>query len=619
MGFLDNAGLTTLWNKIVGRSIPYGYCQTAKGTVAKTVTVSPAITELTTGLTIAVRFQYENTSTNPTLKVNTTDAKAIKRYGTTSAGTSATASWQAGEVRMLTYNGSYWMLCDWNNTSYSGMTDAEVNAGTSETNRLITPARLKYAIQHWETGEANVQSDWSQTDDTADDYIKNKPTIPSGVSPYTSDPSMDGTASAGSSNLYARGDHVHPSDTSRVPTTRTVNGHALSSNVTVGVNDITVPRPVGQQSINLGSWITSTESLISSLDEQVADKVDAEDGKGLSTNDYTTTEKNKLAGIASGAEVNVQADWNESDTTSDAYILNKPTILEPLIGTSANITPSQVISAIAEGRDVVITHSGDIDGIDTTFTFTAWNRATDIDYSGAMLDVVVSYTIAALNSQFYLYELVGGTFQGIPMSWTLISTILAKKTDIPTNVSAFNNDVGYLRSESDPTVPAWAKASSKPTYTASEVGAQETLVSGTNIKTINGDSILGSGNLVVSGGGSEPTMQTLSVTSGGTGTWHYRTWASGWQEAWYQGSIQFTSASSSAGGWNRSTKNFALPISFADNASILVSGSTSGRVYTHGGIKTSGTQFEAQILGGASLSANTYSGWSVYVAGYGRT
>lgn len=33
-------------------------------------------------------------------------------------------------------------------------------------------------------------------------------------------------------------------------------------------------------------------------------KVDKEAGKGLSTNDYTTTEKNKLAGIESGAEVN---------------------------------------------------------------------------------------------------------------------------------------------------------------------------------------------------------------------------------------------------------------------------------------------------------------------------
>ena len=32
-----------------------------------------------------------------------------------------------------------------------------------------------------------------------------------------------------------------------------------------------------------------------------AGKVDKVDGKGLSTNDYTTTEKNKLAGIAEGA------------------------------------------------------------------------------------------------------------------------------------------------------------------------------------------------------------------------------------------------------------------------------------------------------------------------------
>lgn len=36
-------------------------------------------------------------------------------------------------------------------------------------------------------------------------------------------------------------------------------------------------------------------------------KVDKVSGKGLSTNDYTTTEKNKLSGIASGAEVNQNA------------------------------------------------------------------------------------------------------------------------------------------------------------------------------------------------------------------------------------------------------------------------------------------------------------------------
>ena len=34
------------------------------------------------------------------------------------------------------------------------------------------------------------------------------------------------------------------------------------------------------------------------------DKVDKVTGKGLSTNDYTTDEKNKLNGIQSGAQVN---------------------------------------------------------------------------------------------------------------------------------------------------------------------------------------------------------------------------------------------------------------------------------------------------------------------------
>lgn len=51
-----------------------------------------------------------------------------------------------------------------------------------------------------------------------------------------------------------------------------------------------------------------------------------ETGKGLSTNDYTTTEKNKLAGIASGAEVNVQSNWTQTTTTADDFIKNKPTL-----------------------------------------------------------------------------------------------------------------------------------------------------------------------------------------------------------------------------------------------------------------------------------------------------
>tara|TARA_R110000823_G_scaffold252124_1_gene374807 strand:+ start:4999 stop:5502 length:504 start_codon:yes stop_codon:yes gene_type:complete len=59
-------------------------------------------------------------------------------------------------------------------------------------------------------------------------------------------------------------------------------------------------------------------------------KVEVVAGKGLSSNDYTTTEKTKLTGIAPGAEVNVQANWNQQDTTADDYIIGKPTINDHL-------------------------------------------------------------------------------------------------------------------------------------------------------------------------------------------------------------------------------------------------------------------------------------------------
>ena len=75
-------------------------------------------------------------------------------------------------------------------------------------------------------------------------------------------------------------------------------------------------------------------------------KVDKVDGKGLSTNDFTNAYKTKLDGIATGAEVNVQSDWNVTDTTSDAYIKNKPnwTIDSALSTTSENPVQNKVIT-----------------------------------------------------------------------------------------------------------------------------------------------------------------------------------------------------------------------------------------------------------------------------------
>lgn len=72
------------------------------------------------------------------------------------------------------------------------------------------------------------------------------------------------------------------------------------------------------------------------ITETLDGKVNTEEGKGLSTNDYTTTEKTKLAGIAEGAEVNIQSDWNQTDNSQDDYIKNKPNLAA--VATSGSYT-----------------------------------------------------------------------------------------------------------------------------------------------------------------------------------------------------------------------------------------------------------------------------------------
>lgn len=80
---------------------------------------------------------------------------------------------------------------------------------------------------------------------------------------------------------------------------------------------------------------TSFSNLCSVLKEMLGNKVDKVSGKGLSTNDYTTTEKNKLAGIASGA-TKVTVD-SALSTTSTNPVQNK--VLTAKISTiESNVT-----------------------------------------------------------------------------------------------------------------------------------------------------------------------------------------------------------------------------------------------------------------------------------------
>lgn len=75
----------------------------------------------------------------------------------------------------------------------------------------------------------------------------------------------------------------------------------------------------------------------------------------------------------------------------------------------------------------------------------------------------------------------------------------------------------YLNGLGGPTAPAWGTItgtlSDQTDLDTALSGKQATLVSGTNIKTVNGNSLLGSGDLVISGGS---TLLATVVTTSGT-------------------------------------------------------------------------------------------------------
>lgn len=84
--------------------------------------------------------------------------------------------------------------------------------------------------------------------------------------PATATPLMDGTAAVGTATKYAREDHIHPSDTTKVPTTRTVNSKALSADITLTASDVNaVPTTRTVNSKALSSNITLTASDVSAV------------------------------------------------------------------------------------------------------------------------------------------------------------------------------------------------------------------------------------------------------------------------------------------------------------------------------------------------------------------
>lgn len=162
-----------------------------------------------------------------------------------------------------------------------------------------------------EGAEVNVNPDWDAT--FGKSMIINKPTIPV----------VDVNKKYVDDNLLKKADLI--------------SGRVPLSQLPEIPSQITIDSELSSTSLN-----PVQNKVINAALEHKVNKVT---GKGLSTEDYTTAEKNKLRDIAPNAEANVNPDWNA--TSGKSQILNKPTI------PTVDVTKAYVDNALTTKADLV--------------------------------------------------------------------------------------------------------------------------------------------------------------------------------------------------------------------------------------------------------------------------
>ena len=316
------------------------------------------------------------------------------------------------------------------------------------------------------------------------------------------------------------------SDSTFVPQTRTVNGKALSSDITLDATDVgalpnsTVIPTVNDATLTIqknGATVTTftansatnttaniaVPTKTSDLTNDGADGTDtyveAGDLAAVATsgayadlmgkpsiptktsdltndsdfvsdanyvhtdNNFTTTLKNKLNGIAAGAEVNVQSDWAQTDNTADDYIKNKPSIptkTSDLTNDSGFITSAALPTKLSD----LTNDTGFI--TKSVSDLTNYYDQTTINNMFNALSVPTKTSDLVNDSGFitntdYASASTGGVVKvgaglsidanGVLSSNGLTSVDWADVTNKPTNVSYWTNDAGYITSAALPT------------------------------------------------------------------------------------------------------------------------------------------------------------------------
>ena len=262
-------------------------------------------------------------------------------------------------------------------------------------------------------------------------------------------------------------------------------------------NKVTV---VSGKGLSENDYTDADKTIVDGVTSALSTKVDKVNGKGLSTEDYTTAEKTKLSGIATGAQVNVIESISVNGTTISPDANKKVAItvitnaVDDLVNyykkteTYTKTEVDNLISAISSmsfevvsvlpttniRTDVIYlvpssdpqTSNVKDEYINLDGTTSGWELigSTAIDLSGY---VTTSDLNTALASYVQSSSLGTAAYKNIPASGNASATQVV-----------MGNDSRLTDARNAADVSAWAKASTKPTYTASEVGAVATTAVG---------------------------------------------------------------------------------------------------------------------------------------------
>lgn len=155
--------------------------------------------------------------------------------------------------------------------------------------------------------------------------------------------------------------NTNKANTSAIPTKTSQltndSNFVNQTQLNTAIDDINVPTKTSQLT-NDSNFVTT-----SSMNTALGNKVDKVTGKQLSTNDYTTAEKTKLAGLSAPATVNIATSaWTSASgayTFTTAANSRKPVAVMRKNGTSYGVA---LVDVALNGSNIVITASEAFEG-----------------------------------------------------------------------------------------------------------------------------------------------------------------------------------------------------------------------------------------------------------------